>query len=114
MEDGGREHMFDKFHDSKFYTVEYSQFLAQKEFDLPIDLFLLVINQEGDLTNPKSDPICSYYFAGIQRYIWRDKTWSSYPKPRTVVREILFSVIPRGLLATQSMKTITVYEVRPD
>lgn len=107
--------MFDKFHNSKFYTVEFSKFLDQKEFDLPIGLFLLVINQEGDLTNPKSDPICSYHFAGIQRYIWRDKTWSSYPKPRTVVeREILFSGMPRGLLATQGMKTITVYEVRPD
>lgn len=108
--------MFDKFHNSVFFTVKFSEFLDKKIFDLPIDLVLLIIDENGDLADPNSEPVCRYYYAGIKRYIWKDKTWSSYPVPRKIRdNKILRDILSRYNIPTiDSVKIITIYEVKPD
>ncbi len=76
-----------------FFSVVESFRVDSKYYGLPAisPTFYIVGFKVRNLEDPTIDPIGVYYYAGIRRYIWRDRFWSEYELPHrsTVERAAL-------------------------
>jgi hypothetical protein len=72
-----------------FFAVTTSIPIDAQEFDLPAvtATFYLVEFTVKNLENPNTDPIGAYFYAGIRRYLWRDKFWAEYEAPVSLLTE---------------------------
>ncbi len=66
-----------------FFAVVNHFAIDPKKYDLPriAPLLYMIEFTVQNLENPQSDPIGVYFYAGIRRYVWRDKFWSDYEIP---------------------------------
>lgn len=75
----------------QFFAVINVMPISPVEYGLPAisKVLYLVELDRSDLGNPSSDPICIYYYAGMRRFLWRDKYWSEYDMPLSGTRIII-------------------------
>jgi hypothetical protein len=72
-----------------FYVVIDSIPIDAAIFKLPMitSTFYLVQFTVQNLENPTAEPIGVYSYAGIKRYVWRDRFWAEYDVSGSLLRE---------------------------
>ena len=75
-----------------FYRYYEHQVLKADKFGfrdtIDSDVYLIVFGPNiEDISNPDTEPVGVYHYAGIRRYLWRDAFWSETDWSRRRVKE---------------------------
>lgn len=69
--------MIDIYGKPEYYRVIKHYKLPKVLFNLPLDLVVIHFANR-DLSDPDTDPICVYHYAGTRKYLWNNKVWNEY------------------------------------
>jgi len=98
----------DMWGDPNYYSVIEHNVINTTDYDrIPGRPFknriILLSYLHLELEAPQSDPLCVYHYAGIKRYLWRDRVWSEYD----LDRKYIFNRSVELILKSSTTKQVT-------